>query len=493
MKWRSIVLYWVLLIVPTLAICITSFRLLKNEQGRLEMREHQAAATRAEGLRDALLLGISAVQDELIDGLRVVPEADALLLLKEWERSNPLIRHAFVWRPDQGLAYPPLQGAYNETERRFVQRYEGLFAGRVSFDGASLSSLAQAEGGPTSPPSSARSRTMSSWGKGQKQQSQRQSPLYESVQKLKRSSRSMANSTYQQDTPVRQVAEQDDVLSQAKQAPSQKRGVVPATGWVPWFTENRLDLLGWVRYRPEGDVYGVEMEMMAVLSRLVELLQGRAQDGWAIVLRNGMGRPIHQSGEQRLQSGAIASASLALDPALPHWRLELFAPDASGDPFSGPSFMLLSGLLLAIFVVAIVSGGGLLTCQLVRTARDARRKTSFVSNVSHELKTPLTSIRMYAELMSEGRVVDADKQRHYLSVIADESQRLTRLVNNVLDFGRLEQGRKKYRLEAVDLGALLVTFADPRIMGRPRQKTVISGSHDAVLLIARSNDHTADL
>jgi signal transduction histidine kinase len=82
---------------------------------------------------------------------------------------------------------------------------------------------------------------------------------------------------------------------------------------------------------------------------------------------------------------------------------------------------------------------------------DAMQKTTFVSNVSHELKTPLTSIRMYAELLGEDRIKDPAKQKRYLDVIIAESQRLTRLVNNVLDFSRLEQGRKKYHLIDLEL------------------------------------------
>ena len=72
--------------------------------------------------------------------------------------------------------------------------------------------------------------------------------------------------------------------------------------------------------------------------------------------------------------------------------------------------------------------------------RDARQKTSFVAAVSHELKTPLTSIRMYAELLLSNRVSNPAKQQAYLEVMVTESERLTRLINNILDFGKLEKG-----------------------------------------------------
>ncbi|MFW6152416.1 MAG: sensor histidine kinase [Verrucomicrobiota bacterium] len=89
---------------------------------------------------------------------------------------------------------------------------------------------------------------------------------------------------------------------------------------------------------------------------------------------------------------------------------------------------------------------------------DARRKTSFVSNVSHELKTPLTSLRMFAELLRENRVSGDAKRREYLGVIVEESERLTRLVNNILDFGRLEQNRRKYNLERINVSDFVKNF-----------------------------------
>jgi len=102
-------------------------------------------------------------------------------------------------------------------------------------------------------------------------------------------------------------------------------------------------------------------------------------------------------------------------------------------------------------MLAIMGAGSLLLRQAHASHRDARQKTGFVSNVSHELKTPLTTIRMYAELLGENRVRDPEKRMNYLDVIVHESQRLTRLVNNVLDFGRLEGASRRFDIGSVDL------------------------------------------
>src|SRR5581483_2224501 len=113
------------------------------------------------------------------------------------------------------------------------------------------------------------------------------------------------------------------------------------------------------------------------------------------------------------------------------------------------------GLLIALLLLAIGVGGWLVVRDLNRQLALARQKTDFVSNVSHELKTPLTSIRMFSELLAEQRVADPAKQRSYLNIITAETARLTRLINNVLDFSRMERGEKKYNMQRCDLVALI--------------------------------------
>ena len=227
-----------------------------------------------------------------------------------------------------------------------------------------------------------------------------------------------------------------------------------STGWIPWYVENQLYILGWVRNPESGMVYGVELEMMTLLSRLLALFPPLSDipNEMVFTLNDGHGRILHQVGASVPETDQRPVFTVALVPHLPHWQLAAYIVDDGRSERTGSGFIVLSGLLLAILVIAIFSGGALLTWQAIRNHKDARQKTSFVSNVSHELKTPLTSIRMYAELLNENRVSDPGKKKRYLRIIVEESQRLTRLVNNVLDFSRLEQARKKYRMEPLQLG-----------------------------------------
>ena len=81
-------------------------------------------------------------------------------------------------------------------------------------------------------------------------------------------------------------------------------------------------------------------------------------------------------------------------------------------------------------------------------------KSNFVSSVSHELRAPIASVRLMAESLERGKVAEPQKQNEYFRFIVQECRRLSSLIENVLDFSRIEQGRKQYEFEPTDLLAL---------------------------------------
>jgi len=113
---------------------------------------------------------------------------------------------------------------------------------------------------------------------------------------------------------------------------------------------------------------------------------------------------------------------------------------------------------LCLVIGVMLFGAYLLWRDVRREVRLAEMRSSFVSAVSHELKTPLTAIRMFAETLRMGRPADARARDEYLDTIVNESERLTRLLNNVLDFSKIEQGTKSYRRAPHSL-AEIVRFA----------------------------------
>ena len=115
----------------------------------------------------------------------------------------------------------------------------------------------------------------------------------------------------------------------------------------------------------------------------------------------------------------------------------------------------LFGALIGAAVLAALAG--LLTARraFYQQHRLSEMKTNFVSSVSHELRAPIASMRLLAESLERGKIAEAAKQQEYYRFLVQESRRLTSLIENVLDFSRIEQGRKEYQFEPADLDALV--------------------------------------
>jgi signal transduction histidine kinase len=120
------------------------------------------------------------------------------------------------------------------------------------------------------------------------------------------------------------------------------------------------------------------------------------------------------------------------------------------------------GTLALIGFIDLMLGAGLflIYSNVQREIHLSRLKSDFVANVSHELKTPLALIRLFAETLELGRVHSEEKATQYYRLINKESQRLTQLINNILDFSRIEAGRKEYRFAPTDVAGIVSDVVD---------------------------------
>ena len=112
------------------------------------------------------------------------------------------------------------------------------------------------------------------------------------------------------------------------------------------------------------------------------------------------------------------------------------------------------GALLAMSALAAFVGFFAARGAFYRQLRLNEMKSNFVSSVSHELRAPIASVRLMAEGLERGKIAGAEKQNEYFKFIVQECRRLSSLIENVLDFSRIEQGRKQYEMESTDLVAL---------------------------------------
>ena len=171
-----------------------------------------------------------------------------------------------------------------------------------------------------------------------------------------------------------------------------------------------------------------------------------------VTARDETGRARFTTGPPPARDRSDSSRSFSF--VFTDWRIEVQDTGPSPEAWARAGF--LSNMALSALAALLLAGG--LALALVSAAREvrlSRMKSDFVSNVSHELRTPVASIRVFGELLRAGRAGTAEKVREYGGYIEAESRRLTQLINNLLDFSRIESGRKTYSLREGDVREVL--------------------------------------
>jgi signal transduction histidine kinase len=253
--------------------------------------------------------------------------------------------------------------------------------------------------------------------------------------------------------PQQMLANNTASLSNTVPEESDFRRVIgtETSGELARFLENKMRLLVWSHPAQDAPiVYGAQLDQGKVVESLKASLQipelapdsySRTSNGEiCAAILDDTGQPVALSRPGFQGDWKHPFVATEIGEVLPHWEAALYLVDPQQISRAARTLQLTFGLIVLLLVAAIVSGGSLIGADVRRQVRLAQQKTDFVSNVSHELKTPLTSIRMFADLLAEKRVPDEERQATYLRIIAAEASRLTRLINNVLDFARLERG-----------------------------------------------------
>jgi signal transduction histidine kinase len=255
--------------------------------------------------------------------------------------------------------------------------------------------------------------------------------------------------------PQQQVSKLTSAAAEFRQLIGEDR-----EGTLARFVDNKLNVLLW--YRPPTEpqlIFGAQLSIPQLIAQIRPLLQQMdsafSQD-ICVMLLDDNAKPVAVSTEPGLHPDFHPNlkrpfVATEIGETLPHWEMAAYLLNPAALTETARTLKLTLGLFIAVLVLAIGIGSWLIVADLNRQLLLARQKTDFVSNVSHELKTPLTSIRMFAELLAEGRVTDREKQKSYLGIITAETARLTRLINNVLDFARIERGEKKYHFQPCDV------------------------------------------
>jgi signal transduction histidine kinase len=260
-------------------------------------------------------------------------------------------------------------------------------------------------------------------------------------------------------------------------------------GTVARFLQNQLKVLLWYRSVREPDlIYGAQLNLSNIVAGLQPVIRApdSVRSDVRVALLNDANRVV--AGETKGRRPFVISE---IGSVLPHWRVGVYLNHPEAFTRNARSLRLMLMLIVVVMIAAIALGSALIVNNIQRHIALARQKTDFVSNVSHELKTPLTSIRMFSELLSEGKVTDETQRKQFLQIISSETARLTRLINNVLDFARMERGEKKYEFTRCDLKQIVcetVQSYRPQLEGKgfsvqvkvPSEAVDVKGDCDAL-------------
>ncbi len=227
-----------------------------------------------------------------------------------------------------------------------------------------------------------------------------------------------------------------------------------------------------VEYGQWGLIYNQKHILRDILHTSIQEIADKSVFDWEIV--NNYGSVLLHS--ENITSG-INPVKVMFSSSLPSWTLVIY-PKRGGILVS--FIRTDEGIFFYIFllIVIILACGLFFTLYTVNNElRLARMKSNFITTVSHEFKSPLTLIRQMAEMLDSGRVPNGERQQKYYSAMLQESERLSHLIDNILDFSKMEAGLKNFRFEKENLAGLVeevVMSFQNHLMDKGFQINVIS-------------------
>jgi signal transduction histidine kinase len=258
--------------------------------------------------------------------------------------------------------------------------------------------------------------------------------------------------------PQKELKQSDTSISNVLPAEAEFHQLIGTamSGSVARFVGNELFVIFWHRTTVNPElVFGAEVNLNRFTKDFEHLIlpDYDLAKTVCVALLDDKGKPVVTTTPRFATNWKRPFVATEVGEVLPHWEIGVYLLNPAAANQIATTVQRSVGATIVLLLFAIGIGSWLIWRDLGRQIRLARQKTDFVSNVSHELKTPLTSIRIFSELL--GKNPDPDRQKRYSEIIVNESSRLTRLINNVLDFARMDRGETKYEREVFDLNALV--------------------------------------
>ncbi|MFO1351840.1 MAG: histidine kinase dimerization/phospho-acceptor domain-containing protein [Gammaproteobacteria bacterium] len=373
-----------IVLLPVGALGWLGLRLMASEQQALEHRVQTLVDAQLSAIDETLAGYFAAREAEFIAAAADLPQETEAL--RRYIQHAAPVRQVFIMDAQGERVHPPRNAPLTESEQRFLERSADIWRDKdIIYQGGGAAPAPAAPTANPAPPS---------------------------------------------------------VSSAARPSAPIKAEGTRTRGWYVWHWGAETDLIFW-RRDAQGELLGFELEPAQVMADLIALLPatGGADDRLGdarVQLIDDRGTVVYQWGGFQPDPAQHALAVRPLGHPLGSWKLSYYAPALAAG--QGARWLTLVSALTAL---ALAVGGLALYLyrEHTREMRIAHQRVNFVNQVSHELKTPLTNIRMYAELLADQIDEAEDKPRRYIDIIVAESQRLSRLILNVLNFARLQRQR----------------------------------------------------
>jgi len=204
---------------------------------------------------------------------------------------------------------------------------------------------------------------------------------------------------------------------------------------------------------PNKEFLGELVRTEKIKGLLDPLVSRSSLPGVALLVRSNLtGRVVESPDSQDPPTTRPVLTDVLQGSFLP-WQLELH-PTGPGRPEVPIYGNIFSWIILALLIILFI-GSGLVVRTIVQEANLLKLKSDFIASVSHEFKTPLTAMGAILEHLLSGDVKDPARTREYIGILRHDSDRLKRLVKNVLDFSKIEDGKREYRLRPTDVVQLV--------------------------------------
>ncbi|MDR3280831.1 MAG: HAMP domain-containing histidine kinase [Synergistaceae bacterium] len=252
-------------------------------------------------------------------------------------------------------------------------------------------------------------------------------------------------------------------------------------GWLPYITGEGLEILFWQTIPNDGRVVGCTLRVDILKDRIADAIPQILSDARVLTVLDESGTPIVKPALESPEPDWMRPfVAREISATLPRWEVGAWLVDPGSLASRADYTRTLIWIQVAILASVIIVGSVVVIRMLSYEMRVASQKTTFVANVSHELKTPLTSIRLFAELLLSGKQESEERRREYLRTMMSEADRLSHLVSNVLTFSRHggEYGMKSISLSEVARDTL--SQLEPHLS---RQGYAVSYSGDDALPI----------